>query len=79
MIIADPHSKAISKSLSYADKVAVSKLVKLISQLCKLPKRQLLESIAQLERKDSLKDIIGELYFNRGINNYQLIKLHFSG
>lgn len=78
LIITNPHSKQINKSLSHADRLAVTKLLKLIGSLCKLPRRQLLEAVGQLENRDSLKDIIGELYFNRSINNYQLIKLHFS-
>lgn len=59
LIIVEPHSTRINKSLPHADKVAISKLVRLVTQLCKLPKRQLLETISQLERKDSLKEIIG--------------------
>lgn len=78
LLISDVKSPLISRSLSTEDKVIVSKLFKLLNVICKMPKKPLLEAVDKLERKNLLKTIMGELYFSRTVNNYQLIKIHFN-
>lgn len=78
LIIQEPDSPMIQKDLPYQEKATISKLLKLINYMCKLPKRSLLEAIDKLERKEMLRDIVGQLYFSRSLNNYQLIKAHFN-
>ena len=71
-------SDSIPKGLTVSDKVLTTKLVKLLEKLCKYNKKALAEAMEKLPAKEGFKKAFRQLFFERSLNNYQILKCHFS-